>query len=56
VTPVHARKMAARMQSMGLPFLLFENTAGGHAAAANLKERAQVTALEYTYLARKLFD
>ncbi len=56
VTPVHARKMAARMQAMGLPFLLFENTAGGHAAAANLQERAQQTALEHVYLARKLFD
>jgi len=56
VTPVHARKMAARMQAMGLPFLLFENTAGGHAAAANLQERAQQAALEFTYLARKLMD
>jgi len=56
VTPVHARKMAARMQALGLPFLLFENTAGGHAAAANLQERAQQSALEFTYLARKLMD
>jgi prolyl oligopeptidase len=56
VTPVHARKMAARMQAMGLPFLYFENTNGGHAASANLQERAERVALEFTYLARKLMD
>src|SRR5579871_1211264 len=54
VTPVHARKMAAKMEAMGLPFLFFENTNGGHAASANLREIAQRTALEFTYLARKL--
>ena len=56
VTPVHARKMAARMQAMGLPFLFFENTAGGHAASANLQELAERVALEYVYLTRKLVD
>ena len=56
VTPVHARKMAARMQAMGLPFLYFENTNGGHAASANLAERAERVALEFTYLIRKLAD
>jgi prolyl oligopeptidase len=56
VTPVHARKMAARMQAMGLPFLYFENTDGGHAVSANLQERAERTALEFVYLARKLID
>jgi prolyl oligopeptidase len=56
VTPVHARKMAARMEAMGLPFLFFENTNGGHAASANLEERAERVALEFTYFARKLMD
>jgi prolyl oligopeptidase len=56
VTPVHARKMAAKMQAMGLPFLYFENTNGGHAASANLQERAERVALEFTYLTRKLMD
>jgi prolyl oligopeptidase len=56
VTPYHARKMAAKMQAMGLPFLYFENTNGGHAASANLQERAERVALEFTYLARKLND
>jgi prolyl oligopeptidase len=56
VTPVHARKMAAKMQAMGLPFLFFENTNGGHSASANLQERAERVALEFTYFARKLMD
>jgi prolyl oligopeptidase len=56
VTPVHARKMAARMQEMGLPFLFFENTNGGHSASANLQELAERLALEYVYLTRKLVD
>ncbi len=56
VTPVHARKMSARMEAMGLPFLYFENTNGGHAASANLAERAERVALEFTYLTRKLVD
>jgi len=56
VTPVHARKMAAKMEAMGLPFLFFENTNGGHAASANQQERAERVALEFTYLARKLMD
>jgi prolyl oligopeptidase len=56
VHPGHARKMAARLQAMGLPFLYYENTDGGHSAAANLEERARRTALEFTYLAQKLMD
>jgi prolyl oligopeptidase len=56
VTPVHARKMAAKMEAMGLPFLYFENTDGGHAASANLAQRAERVALEFTYLTRKLMD
>jgi prolyl oligopeptidase len=56
VHPGHARKMAAKMAAMGLPFLYYENIDGGHAAAANLKERARRNALEFTYLFRKLVD
>jgi prolyl oligopeptidase len=56
VHPAHARKMAARMQAMGLPFFYYENTDGGHAAAANLKETAKRVSLEFTYLTRKLMD
>jgi len=56
VHPGHARKMAAKMAAMGLPFLYYENVEGGHSAAANLEERARRTALEFTYLTRKLMD
>ena len=54
VHPGHARKMAAKMAAMGLPFLYYENVEGGHAAAATLRERARRHALEFTYLTRKL--
>ncbi len=56
VGPVHARKFAAKMEAMGLPFLYYENTEGGHAAGANLRETAREQALEMTYLSRKLMD
>jgi prolyl oligopeptidase len=56
VGPVHARKFAAKMEAMGLPFLYYENTEGGHATGANLKETAREQALEMTYLTQKLMD
>ena len=54
VHPGHARKAVARLEELGYPVLFYENTDGGHSAAANLKESAKRLALEYTYLARKL--
>lgn len=56
VGPQHARKFAARMEEYGLPFLYYENTEGGHAAGANLKEAAHTSALEMIYLTRQLMD
>jgi prolyl oligopeptidase len=56
VGPVHARKFAARMEEYGLPFYYYENTEGGHAAGANLKQAARTNALEYIYLTKKLMD
>lgn len=56
VGPQHARKFAARMEEFGLPFYYYENTEGGHAAGANLKQTARTQALEYVYLTRKLMD
>ena len=56
VHPGHARKMAAKMEDLGHPFFYFENTEGGHAASADLKQRAKMTALEYIYLTRALMD
>ncbi len=56
VGPQHARKFAARMEEMGLPFIYWENTEGGHAAGADLKQAAHTMALTMTYLTRKLMD
>jgi prolyl oligopeptidase len=56
VGPQHARKFAARMEEMGLPFFYYENTEGGHAAGANLRQQAHTQALEMIYLTRKLID
>ena len=50
VGPVHARKMAARMQAMGLDASFYENIEGGHGAAADNKQSAFMNALAYTYL------
>ncbi len=55
VHPAHARKMAKRFEDEGLPFLYYENIDGGHSAAANQREAARRAALEFTYLARRLF-
>jgi prolyl oligopeptidase len=54
VTPVHARKMAARMQEQGHDVLFYENTDGGHAAAADHRQAAQMWALSFVYLKQKL--
>ncbi len=54
VTPVHARKMAAKMEAQGHSVMFYENTDGGHAAAANHKQAAEMWALSFVYLAREL--
>jgi prolyl oligopeptidase len=54
VTPVHARKMAAKMEAQGHDVLFYENTDGGHAAAANHSQQAEMNALAFVYLAQKL--
>jgi len=54
VTPVHARKMAARMMEQGHQVLFYENTDGGHAAAADHRQAAEMWALSFVYLAEKL--
>jgi prolyl oligopeptidase len=56
VTPVHARKMAARMLAQGHDVLFYENTDGGHAAAADHKQAAQMWALSFVYLRQKLMS
>ena len=54
VTPVHARKMAARMEAQGHEVLFYENTDGGHAAAADHRQAAEMWALSFVYLKQKL--
>lgn len=54
VTPVHARKMAAKMEAQGHGVMFYENTDGGHAAAADHKQAAEMWALSFVYLAREL--
>ncbi len=56
VGPQHARKFAAKLASMGVPYLFYEVTEGGHGAGANLKERAHTSALEWTYFTKKLMQ
>ncbi|MBS2008561.1 MAG: S9 family peptidase [Cyanobacteria bacterium SZAS TMP-1] len=50
VHPGHARKMAARLKEQGHEVLYYENTEGGHGAAANNQQRAYMEALAYTFL------
>jgi prolyl oligopeptidase len=54
VHPGHARKMAAKMESMGYPFYYFENTEGGHGSGVTNEQRAKTLALTYAYLWERL--
>lgn len=56
VHPGHARKYGARLAELGIPFLYYENTDGGHQANANLREAARRRTLEYMYLTQRLID
>jgi prolyl oligopeptidase len=54
VGPQHARKFAAKLAALGVPYLYFEVIEGGHGAGATPDERAKMHAREYTYFSRKL--
>jgi prolyl oligopeptidase len=55
VGPVQARKMAARMQRMGIDDVLyFENSDGGHGGAVDNTHSARLFALMYDFLWRRL--
>ncbi|NNN05006.1 MAG: S9 family peptidase [Elusimicrobia bacterium] len=54
VDPGHARKFAARLEEAGQPVLYYENTEGGHSAAANLEQRVKRYTIEYTFLLQRL--
>ncbi|MCH7345043.1 prolyl oligopeptidase family serine peptidase [Pelomonas sp. CA6] len=54
VHPGHARKFVARMEALGHAPLYVEALEGGHGGAADNLQRADLQALEYSYLARRL--
>jgi len=54
VHPAHARKMVAKLEALGHQPLYYENIEGGHGGAADIKQRAYVDSLVYTFLASKL--
>src|ERR1700733_9218157 len=56
VGPQPARKFAAKLAAMNIPYLFYEETEGGHGAGANLREKAHTVALEMTYFSRKLMN
>ena len=56
VHPGHARKFAAKLQAMGIPYLYYEQTFGGHANDADPELNARRWARHYVYLAQKLMD
>ena len=54
VHPAHARKMVARMSEQGHAPLYYENIEGGHGGAADNKQRADMLALEFSFLWQQL--
>ena len=55
VGPAQARKMAAKMEGMGIPNVWFyENLEGGHGAGADNKQSAHMHAMVYDFLWDKL--
>ena len=54
VHPGHARKMAARMRELGHAPLYYENIEGGHGGAADNAQKADMMALEFSFLWRQL--
>jgi prolyl oligopeptidase len=56
VHPGHPRKFAAQLEAMGIPYLYYEQTFGGHANDADPELNARRWARHYVYLAQKLMD
>ena len=54
VHPGHPRKFAAKLESLGSPYLYYENTFGGHANDADPELNARRWARHYVYLWEKL--
>jgi prolyl oligopeptidase len=53
IHPAHARKMAAKLDALGHPYLYFETT-DTNDAASTLHQRAEQLALTYTYFRQQL--
>jgi len=56
VGPQHARKFAAKLAAMKIPYFFYEVTGGGHGPGTNITERSFTSALEFTYLTRQLMN
>ena len=56
VHPGHARKFAARLEALGVPYLYHEQTLGGHSNDSDPELNARRWARHYVYLARRLMD
>lgn len=54
VHPGHARKMAAKMESMGHDVYYFENVEGGHGSGVTPEQQAETMALTMAYLQLRL--
>jgi prolyl oligopeptidase len=54
VHPAHARKMAAKLQTMGYEAYFYEPATGGHGYGKDNLERANFTALGYEFLREKI--
>lgn len=54
VGPVQARKMAARMEAMGIPVWFHEALEGGHAGAGNNQQAARLHTASHEFLWRAL--
>lgn len=54
VGPQHARKFAARLKEYGLPYLFYEDMAGGHSGDADIEQGARLQAMQMVYFAREL--
>ncbi|MHA6769362.1 prolyl oligopeptidase family serine peptidase [Sphingobium ummariense] len=54
VGPQHARKFAARLKEYGIPYLFYEDTAGGHSGDADIEQGARLQAMQMVYFSQRL--
>jgi prolyl oligopeptidase len=56
VHPAHARKMAAKMQDMNIPYYYHETIEGGHGAASTNEQEAELWAYIFAYFNMRLME